>query len=245
MKYNGKPKTYKKDCEYTYTMGSFVTIELLKNQISKVEEVFVHSKYSAATRLLELCKDAVPVTFNDKIFDRIGVNQNNFTMGIFQKYTMKIDSNRPHIVLVNPSDMGNVGTIIRTALAMGYRDIAIISPAADLWHPKTIRASMGALFKVNVQYFESFEEYSSHFKSHQFFTFMLGAEHLLSYESCPQLPLFSLIYGNEGDGLDNSFLSVGTAIQIPQTNEVDSLNLAVATSIGAFTFAIKNGLLQA
>jgi TrmH family RNA methyltransferase len=72
---------------------------------------------------------------------------------------------------------------------------------------------------------------------------MLGAEYLLNYENCPEADLFSLIFGNEAGGLEKSFLKVGQAIQIPQTAEVDSLNLAVAAAIGVYTFALKNKLI--
>ena len=58
-----------------------------------------------------------------------------------------------------PSDMGNLGTIIRTAVGFGCTDIGIISPAVDAYNPKVIRGSMGSFFKVNLQYFDSFEEY--------------------------------------------------------------------------------------
>ena len=53
-----------------------------------------------------------------------------------------------HIVLVNPSDMGNLGTIIRTAVGFGFTDIGIISPAVDAYNPKVIRGSMGSFSKL-------------------------------------------------------------------------------------------------
>ena len=53
-----------------------------------------------------------------------------------------------HVVLVNPGDMGNMGTIIRTMLGFNYSNLAIIKPGVDVFDPRVIRASMGALFNT-------------------------------------------------------------------------------------------------
>lgn len=47
-----------------------------------------------------------------------------------------------HVVLHNPSDVGNVGTILRSALGFGFRDVAIIRPGVDPFDPRVLRASM-------------------------------------------------------------------------------------------------------
>lgn len=237
-----KIKAYKKEFDYSYTIGAYPTIELLKNKLHMVRELIVHSKF-ADISTVHAASDHIEITYNDKIFERVGVNDNSFILGVFSKYDMQLNADRPHIVLVNPSDMGNLGTIIRTVLGLGYKDIAIITPAADIWNPKTVRASMGAIFKMNIAFFRSFNAYKSQFLEHRLFPFMLGGDRKLTPETCPSISLFSLIFGNEATGLDAQFLSVGEAFQIPQTSEVDSLNLAVATAVGAYTFALKNQLL--
>ncbi len=243
MTNNGKLKPYKKEYDYSYTIGAYPTLELLERIPAAVKEVYIHSKYEDFSKIIEYCQDNIPLYVCDKVFERIGVNNNSFILGVFCKYEMKLNINRPHIVLVNPSDMGNLGTIIRAVLGFGYKDIVIITPAADMWNPKTIRASMGAFFKLNIRCFDSFDQYKAEFSEHKLFPFMLNSNNYLNFENCPQTKLFSLVFGNEATGLDDSFLTVGTAIQIPQTSEVDSLNLAVATSIGAYTFSLKNKLL--
>ena len=70
-------------------------------------------------------------------------------MGVFKKHESVLAMDRPHVVLVNPSDMGNLGTIIRTAVGFGLPDLAIIRPGAAICHPKTVRASMASLFRLN------------------------------------------------------------------------------------------------
>jgi len=61
---------------------------------------------------------------------------------------MELEKEENHIVLVEPRNMGNVGTIIRTMLGFGYRNLVMIGPAVDIFDPMVIRSTMGALFKL-------------------------------------------------------------------------------------------------
>jgi len=111
-----------------------------------------------------------------------------------------------------------------------------IEPGADVFNPKVVRSSMGALFRLRHQYFESFSEYQKQNPNHEIFTFMLNGKKPLTINDCPKPKLFSLVFGNEATGLDDSYLSVGTSIIIPQSEEVDSLNLTIAVGIGTYLF---------
>ncbi len=230
-------KPYKKDADYTYTLGAFPTYELIMARPDQVRKVIVHSAFTDTEKLNELCKKhRIQVEQNDKLINRLSDKENCYVAGVFGKYGCELDATRPHIVLVNPSNMGNLGTILRTAVGFGIYDVAIILPGADLFHPKTVRSSMGALFRLNVRQYYSFAEYRQHFTRHEIFTFMLNGEKTLTLEDCPKADLFSLVFGNEATGLDPSYLKEGTSIFIPQSPEVDSLNLTIAVGIGAYVF---------
>lgn len=230
-------KPYKKGVDYSYTLGAFPTIELIKTKPDIVTCVYVHSSFTDKEHITSLCKEHhIPVMENDKLIHRISDKENCFVIGVFHKFETVLEENKPHIVLVNPSNMGNLGTIIRTAVGLGIYNIACITPSADLFNPKTIRSSMGAFFRINHQYFDSFTEYRKQYKEHDVFTFMLNGENTLEIQNCPKTELFSLVFGNEATGLDDSFLNVGTSICIPQSKDVDSLNITIAVGIGAFIF---------
>lgn len=234
-------KPYKKNVAYSYTLGAFPTYELILNKPDKVWKVLVHSTYTDIEKLKDLCrKQNITLETNDKLIGKLSDKENCYVAGIFEKYTCQLAKDRPHIVLVNPSNMGNLGTILRTMVGFGIYDIAIILPGADIFNPKTIRASMGALFKLNFQLYESFDEYRQEFNKHDIFTFMLNGERTLNIKDCPKTKLFSLVFGNEASGLDDSFLNVGTSIMIPQSADVDSLNLTIAVGIGAYVFTNQN-----
>lgn len=230
-------KSYKKDAEYSYTLGAFPTIELLKTRPQDVIEVYVHSTFTDIETIEALTKPYhIPVLYQDKIINKLSDKENCFVIGVFKKYQDTLQKDSSHIVLVNPGNMGNMGTIIRTAIGFGIKNIAIISPGVDVFHPKTIRASMGALFRINCQYFENFETYKQQYSNHEIFCFMLNANRQLTIDNCPKPELFSLVFGNEATGLDNSYLQEGTSIIIPQSKEVDSLNITIAAGIGMYLF---------
>lgn len=230
-------KTYKKDADYTYTLGAFPTIELLKTRPEEVLEVYVHSTFPDVKTIEELARPyGIPVLRQDKVIHKLSDKENCFVIGVLKKYKDILQSDKSHVVLVNPSNMGNMGTIIRTAIGFGIKNLAIISPGVDVFHPKTIRASMGALFRINCQYFQSFEEYEAAYPQHEIFCFMLNAKRQLTVDNCPKPNLFSLVFGNEATGLDDSYLQKGTSIIIPQSEEVDSLNITIAAGVGMYLF---------
>jgi len=234
-------KPYKKDFTYSYALGIYTTIELLSARPNQVESVYAHSEYREVERLQNLCRElSVEVKRDDKIFNRVSQKENSYVLGIFSKYACKLSDTKPHVVLVNPSDMGNLGTIARTLAGVNITNLAIITPTADYWNPKAIRASMGALFHLEIEAFSSFTEYRECYKSHAIYPFILDGDIVLGLDSCPQNEQYSLVFGNEATGLDESFRKEGTSIQIPQSGITDSYNLAVSTGIGAFIFAKTN-----
>lgn len=230
-------KPYKKNFDYSYTLGAFPTIELIKSRPENVKCVYIHSSFTDTESIKQICDSYnIQILQNDKLFNRISDKENCYVIGVFNKFECELKHDKPHIVLVNPSNMGNVGTIIRTAVGLGIYDIACITPCADLFNPKTVRSSMGALFRMRHEYFESFEEYRKRYDKHDVFTFMLNGSNTLEIQNCPKTELFSLVFGNEATGLDDSYLNVGTSIIIPQSPDVDSLNITIAVGIGAFVF---------
>lgn len=230
-------KPYKKDAVYSYTLGAFPTYELIKTRPHIVRKVVMSKSYTDKDNLVHLCRaNGISTEINDKLLNKISDKDNCYVAGVFDKYIDQLSKDKAHIVLVNPSNMGNLGTILRTAAGFGIYDIAIILPGADIFNPKTVRASMGALFRINHQLYSSFDEYAKGHYNHEFFTFMLNGERPLTIRDAPKSKLYSLIFGNEATGLDDSYLNVGTSIIIPQTPEIDSLNLTIAVGIGVYVF---------
>ena len=250
-------KPYKKDFDFSYTLGVFPTLELIAHKPSAVERIVLSPKGAhneGVGKLIDFAeKSGIPALFEPKTLARISSKDNCFAAGVFKKYTCELRSGANHLVLVNPSDMGNLGTILRTATAFGVEDIAIISPGADIYDPKVVRASMGAIFHIHFAYFSSFEAYRSGpgQGNRALIPFMLDgtainrvaadyrAQRQAAQEAKEELA-FSLIFGNESSGLPAEFLKVGTPARILHRNTVDSLNLPMAVGIGLYTFTEMN-----
>lgn len=233
-------KPYKKDFDYSYTLGVFLTIELLNHMPEKVLTVYTSSqseKNNGVSKINDLAKlHGIPVETNDKLIDRLSPKENCYAVGIFRKYETSLEKGKNHVILVSPMDSGNLGTIFRTCLGFGIHNVGIIRPAVDAFDPKAIRASMGALFSVNYSYFESFEDYLESFPEQALYPFMLNAKKSLhDVDSFMKAP-FSLIFGNESSGLPQKFEDYGTSIVIPHSSAIDSLNLSMAVGLACYSF---------
>lgn len=240
-----KLKRYQKKFNFSYAFGAYPVLDLLKFQKEKVLKVLVKKeglKSDGISEILDICKrEKISFEENDKLIDRIAYKENTYVVGVFEKYEEELESEKNHIVLVNPSNTGNLGTIIRTMVGFGFKNLAIIKPGVDIFDPMVVRSTMGALFRVHFRYFDSIRAYTEAYKGHNIYPFMLdGAKNILEVEFKEP---FSFVQGNEGRGLDDSYTTMekrkGESIYIPHSDEIDSLNLSVATSIGMWEYERK------
>lgn len=231
-------KLYKKGDDSSYTLGVFPTIELLEHKPDIVKRVVVHSSIEenrGYPKIKELCAlHHISIDVHDATINKLSPKSNCYAIGVFKTFYEPLQKGN-HIVLVNPMDMGNMGTIMRTMLGFGYQDLAIIRPAVDIFNPHVVRSSMGALFSLRIHYYESIDEYLKEFGDHHCYPFMLkGAKNI--HQVKPVTP-HSLIFGNESSGLDDIYMTYGQSVFIPHTNAIDSLNLAQSVGIGLFHFS--------
>ena len=233
---------YKKELPFTYVNGTTLVIELLKTRPKAAIRLYINpSQKRDATydKLLSLAKNAnVPVIENNlKIFKEASEKDNVMAIAEIKKETTSLDKEANHVVLVNPSNQGNLGTIIRAMVGFSIFDLAIIKPAADCFDPKCIRASMGAFFHTHIEYFESFDEYMAKYERKHIYPFMLQANEELREKKI--FSPYTLVFGNEAKGLPQEFLQIGDPLIIPQSKIIDSLNLDNAVSIALYEFKMK------
>ena len=229
-------KKYKKEYGHSYSFGVFSTLELLQARPEQVVKVLTSprgARNEGVRKLEEMCRRKhIEIEVNDRLIERISVKENHYAIGVFRKYTDQLDTGNNHLVLVNPSDMGNIGTIARTMLGFGITDLALIRPAADIFDPRAIRASMGAIFRLRFHYFDTFDEYRKTY-SHNLYPFMTkGAVPL---DEARFVQPYSLIFGNESSGLPEAFAHTGTTITIRHSSQIDSLSLPLAVGIALYS----------
>lgn len=221
-------KKYKKENNTSYALGATLTVELIKRRPESVRAVYVSPRSDIFAVPAAAREKGIPVIESEKAINVLSPKGNCFAIGEFEKFSAPISPDRHHAVLVNPSDSGNLGTIMRAAAAFDV-DLAIVRPCADPFDPKTIRASMGAAFCISFECFDSFEEYAARFGERTVLPFMLGGAPFERF-AFERGKKYSLVFGNEATGLPEDFSRYG-AVRIAQSDDVDSLNLSVAAAI--------------
>ncbi|MBN1917267.1 MAG: TrmH family RNA methyltransferase [Verrucomicrobia bacterium] len=228
-----KLKRYDKAFDYSYAVGMFPTLELLEAKPELVLRVVLHSKCASADAIEQIeshaARHGFPVEQNDRLIDKLCPKRDCLVIGVFKKYASRLDAASDHVVLVNPSNAGNLGTVMRSMLAFGFHDLAVIEPAVDVFGPSTIRSSMGAVFGIRVEHFAAMDNYRTRQPAHRLYPFMTTGKHALD-ETTFTRPL-SVVFGNESSGLPEQYEALGESVRIAQSPDVDSLNLAITTGI--------------
>ena len=235
-------EAYHSGLDYSYAPGIFPSMECLLYRPESVRRLLVHSAAAGREgigKLTELAEaHRIRIEEADRALGRISGKENCFAAAVFGKFRDELREDRPHVVLHRPGDSGNEGTILRTSLGFGMEDIALIRPCADVFDPRTVRASMGSLFRLRVRVYDSFEEYRAEFPDRQLYPFMLDAS--VPLREIREVPaVYSLVFGNEGSGLPAEFSAMGQPVRIESSDKVDSLNLAIAAGIGIYYFSGK------
>lgn len=125
-------------------------------------------------------------------------------------------------------------------IAFGLKDLAIIRPAADIFDPKVISSTMGAMFQINFEYFDTLAQYKSRFSEsgRELYTFTLKDASDIRQTGFNNP--FTLVFGNEGAGLSAENEKLGNPIKIPQVGDVDSLNLSIAVGVGIWEATMRS-----
>ena len=137
------------------------------------------------------------------------------------------------LILDGLQDPGNIGTLIRSAMAFNFNDVYFID-CPDVYSEKVVRSSMGGIFKINAhiatreQIIENKREICDILLS----TTLNGEK--ISQKYLPNTRL-GVIIGNEGNGVSDELISAcDKAVTLPMTDKVESLNAGVAGSIIMF-----------
>lgn len=135
------------------------------------------------------------------------------------------------IVLENLQDPGNVGTVIRTANAFNIDAVILVGACADLYNPKTVRASMGAIFRQKVLPM-NLQELSDFCTRNYLPLFGAALSDRAADVRSIEIHRAAVAIGSEGRGLSQELLDLcGGEVIIPMNPDSESLNAAVAASV--------------
>ncbi len=156
----------------------------------------------------------------------------------FEKKQFK-NPNSNFLVLDNVQEAGNVGTLLRTALGAGFNHVYLLD-CASVTNTKVVRASAGAVFKLNI-YELSKTQFLKQFNKNNLFIADIDGKNVFTTQFVQPI---GLVLGNEGQGVSNDLKSLAknNKITIPMQNQLESLNVAVSGSI--IMYQITHGGMQ-
>ena len=139
------------------------------------------------------------------------------------------------LVLDNLQDPGNLGTILRTAEGAGVTGIIISKESVDIYNPKTIRSTMGSIYRVPFVYVDDLLALLDKFQKKKVTTYAAHLKGKNTYDKENYQSGTAVLIGNEGNGLrDEVAEKADVWVQIPMQGKVESLNAAIAASILMF-----------
>ena len=150
---------------------------------------------------------------------------------IEEKKSFMPDLSKAYIYCDGINDPGNLGTIIRTADAAGFGGVLLSKGTVDLYSPKTVRASMGSFFNIDIVT-ELDAEFLRGCKAVGFELYG-GAlsDNTIDYRNADMKKPTILIVGNEANGISKEVMEMCRCVKIPILGKAESLNASVAAAI--------------
>lgn len=146
--------------------------------------------------------------------------------------TNEIDYNDDlFLILDDLQDPGNMGTILRTADSINLKQIIVSKGSADVYNPKVVRSTMGAIFRIKVIESDDLAKTIKEMKKHKIKVVATSLQtdkniYDINYEKT------AIVIGNEANGVSEKvFETVDEKIKIPMAGKTESLNASVATAI--------------
>ena len=136
------------------------------------------------------------------------------------------------LILENLQDPGNLGTIVRMAEGAGVTGIIMSSNTVDIYNPKTIRSTMGSLYRVPVIYVDDICKAVDECKEKGVKVYAAHLKGTDNYNQKDYAQPTAFMIGNEGNGLsDRLTQKADELVRIPMQGKVESLNAAIACTI--------------
>lgn len=214
--------------EGTHLLDAYLNADLTPNTVIVSESGLQNDEIIGLLNRLDNVKT---LTISDSLYKDIrslGESLPIMAMIEMPHLTLHQDITTDCLIINGVQDNGNLGTLLRTASAVGIKTVICTMGTASAWSPKTLRAGMGANFSLTIYESVSIDEILAKVKVPMFAT----SSHTdnVIYQSDLTQPL-ALIMGHEGQGVDEVLMHQANPIALPQPNGQESLNVAIAGSL--------------
>lgn len=136
------------------------------------------------------------------------------------------------LILDSVQDPGNLGTMFRTGEAAGVTGVVMNRTTVDLFNPKTVRSTMGSIYRVPFYVAENLTELLGQLRRQGVRLYAAHLDGSQSYDECHYQGACGFLIGNEGNGLSREAAAMADALlKIPMEGQVESLNAAVSAAL--------------
>ena len=172
----------------------------------------------------------IPIFYvTEKVMKKIKGVKTSKVIGVCEKKNSLEYTGKRYLMLDRVSDPGNLGTIIRSSVAFGIDTIILSLDCCDIYNDKVIRATEGAIFKINIV-IEDLEEAINNLKKLNIPIYGTDVASGIDASSVKEESI-CIVIGNEGNGIRENIKKLVKENIYIKTVNVESLNVAVATSI--------------
>jgi RNA methyltransferase, TrmH family len=215
-----------------FLVENFITIKDAWKTGFKFKQLFVTSSFLEKNKA-EIKKMLIEKSYliNQRINESFSnLNTASGICAIYDKLDSKINFKKPIIYLNAINDPGNLGTILRSALAFDLRNIVCDENCVDLYNYKVINASKDAIFKLDIQIDQDFKVLKEIKKEMKVFSTRLEDSNNL--DILKKEKVFCLVLGSESHGVSKEIQEISDDfIKINMGNEIESLNVSGAAAI--------------
>lgn len=234
-----KEKKYREELGLFVIEGAKIVEEAISEK-ANIQNILVCEELakSNSNNLLEIinniCKNNEVINVTKKVFELVSdVKNPQGILAIVKKEEKnEIELNEDFYLLLDGiQDPGNIGTIIRTADSLNIKQIIVSKDTADVYNPKVLRSTMGAIFRVKVIECENLKDVLKDLQSKEYkvMTTSLKAKKTI-YEVDYKKKI--IVIGNEANGVSKEILNLADEkVIIPMLGKTESLNASVATGV--------------
>lgn len=227
-------------------MDAFLTEGIkmfLEAPVERIREAYISESFSYSDKkLYEAVWDKLGgihfETVSDAVFEKISdtcTPQGILCVMEAYHYTLAdlLRSEKPLLLLLeNIQDPGNLGTMIRTGEGAGIDGVILSADTVDLGNPKTIRSTMGSIYRVPFLYTESLPDTMRELKGRGIRIYAAHLQGTTNYDACNYQCGSAFLIGNEGKGLRcESAALADQYMKIPMAGQVESLNAGIAAAL--------------
>ena len=213
------------------------------NNYLLLSEELVYSAYKNNYLETLIYVDKCPFEFKEayevtrEVMDKISKENNLNYIGIGKKIIQKVDYKNRVLLLEDLSDPLNIGRILENAYLFGFDSVILSENAADIYHPKCLEASKGAIYTLNIKRGNIKEEIFK-LKENGFIVYATGLkDNTLSLDEVKKSEKMAFILGNEGSGVKEETFKISDETVKIDMHNIDSLNVAMAASIIMYEFS--------